>query len=123
MQRLLRQAAWDAGAVRDDVRDLVTEVLGHPDGVLIADETGFLKKGTGSAGVQRQYTGPTTGERTTAADLPHRLRSVTAVLDRSLGQAYVHQSRRRRPARRLRPRRVPDPPTRASPTYAADHDP
>lgn len=56
MQRLLRQAVWDADAVRDDVRDLVTEVLGHPDGVLIADETGLLTKGTGSVGVQRQYT-------------------------------------------------------------------
>src|SRR5689334_14123690 len=60
MQRLLRTACWDADAVRDDVRDYVRdyviEQLG-PDGVLIVDETGFLKKGVGSAGVQRQYTG------------------------------------------------------------------
>jgi SRSO17 transposase len=57
MQRLLRKASWDADAVRDDVRGFVAEQLGHPDGVLIVDETGFLKKGTTSVGVQRQYTG------------------------------------------------------------------
>jgi SRSO17 transposase len=57
MQRLLRTARWEADAVKDDVRDLVVEHLGHRDGVLIVDETGFLKKGEHSAGVQRQYTG------------------------------------------------------------------
>ena len=57
MQRLLRSARWDADAVRDDLRDLVVERLGDPDGVLIVDETGFLKKGGHSAGVQRQYSG------------------------------------------------------------------
>jgi SRSO17 transposase len=56
MQRLLRTARWDADAVRDDLRGYVVEQLGE-DGVLIVDETGFLKKGSGSAGVQRQYTG------------------------------------------------------------------
>jgi SRSO17 transposase len=57
MQRLLRTTVWDADAVRDDVRGLVVEALGRPDGVLIADETGFLKKGVCSVAVQRQYTG------------------------------------------------------------------
>ncbi|NHD16034.1 MULTISPECIES: IS701 family transposase [Actinopolyspora] len=57
MQRLLRRADWDVGGVRDDVRDYVIERLGAPDGVLIVDETGFIKKGTRSAGVQRQYSG------------------------------------------------------------------
>ena len=57
MQRLLRQADWDVDGVRDDVRDYVIEQLGDRGGVLIADETGFLKKGTRSAGVQRQYSG------------------------------------------------------------------
>jgi SRSO17 transposase len=57
MQRLLRKAVWDAEQVRDDVRDLVVEALGRPDGVLIPDETGFLKKGAHSVAVQRQYTG------------------------------------------------------------------
>jgi SRSO17 transposase len=57
MQRLLRRAGWDISGVRDDVRDYVIEHLGDREGVLIADETGFLKKGTRSAGVQRQYSG------------------------------------------------------------------
>lgn len=57
MQRLLNAAAWDADGVRDDVRAYAVEHLGEPDGVLVVDETGFLKKGTKSAGVQRQYSG------------------------------------------------------------------
>jgi SRSO17 transposase len=57
MQRLLNAAAWDADAVRDDLRGYVAEHLGDPTGVLIVDETGFLKKGVKSAGVQRQYSG------------------------------------------------------------------
>jgi SRSO17 transposase len=57
MQRLLRRADWDVDGVREDVRDYVIEQLGDRDGVLIADETGFLKKGNRSAGVQRQYSG------------------------------------------------------------------
>lgn len=57
MQRLLRRADWDVGGVRDDVRDYVVEHLGDRDGVLIVDDTGFLKKGVRSAGVQRQYSG------------------------------------------------------------------
>ncbi|NES17359.1 MULTISPECIES: IS701 family transposase [Micromonospora] len=57
MQALLCSPCWDADAVRDDVRDYVVEHLGDPAAVLIADETGFLKKGTRSAGVQRQYSG------------------------------------------------------------------
>ncbi|MFF5037556.1 IS701 family transposase [Nocardia salmonicida] len=57
MQRLLRRADWDVDGVRDDVRAYVVERLGDPDAVLAADETGFLKKGVRSAGVQRQYSG------------------------------------------------------------------
>jgi len=57
MQRLLRTAVWDADAVRDDLRAFVAAQLGDAGGVLVCDETGFLKKGTGSAGVQRQYSG------------------------------------------------------------------
>lgn len=62
MQRLLRKAEWDVGGVRDDLRDLVVEHLGDEDAVLVGDETGFLKKGVKSAGVQRQYSG-TAGRR------------------------------------------------------------
>ena len=50
MQRLLRTAVWDADVVRDDLRVFVAAQLGHPAGVLIPDENGFLKKGTGSVG-------------------------------------------------------------------------
>ena len=57
MQRLLNFYSWDADAVRDDVVGYVLDQLGDPSGVMVADETGFLKKGTKSAGVQRQYSG------------------------------------------------------------------
>ena len=57
VQRLLAAARWDAEAVRDDLRAYVVEHLGDPDGVLVVDETGFLKKGAKSVGVQRQYSG------------------------------------------------------------------
>jgi SRSO17 transposase len=57
MQRLIASAAWNADAVRDDLRAYVVEHLGASGGVLIVDETGFLKKGDQSAGVQRQYSG------------------------------------------------------------------
>ena len=57
MQHLLTSARWDADAVRDDVRAYVVEHLGDAAAVLVVDETGDLKKGTASAGVQRQYTG------------------------------------------------------------------
>jgi len=57
VQRLLNAADWNVDAVRDDLRAYVTEHLGEPAGVLIVDETGFLKKGIKSVGVQRQYSG------------------------------------------------------------------
>jgi SRSO17 transposase len=57
VQRLLRTARWDAEAVRDDLRAYVVEHLGDPGAVLVLDETGFLKKGTKSVGVARQYSG------------------------------------------------------------------
>jgi SRSO17 transposase len=57
MQRLLTRAAWDADGVRDDVRGYLVRHLGDAGGVLVVDETGFVKKGTRSAGVQRQYSG------------------------------------------------------------------
>jgi len=57
MQRLLASADWNPGLVRDDLRAYVVEHLGDPGAVLVVDETGFLKKGTTSVGVQRQYSG------------------------------------------------------------------
>jgi hypothetical protein len=57
VQHLLARADWDADAVRNDLIDYAREHVGHPDGVLVVDETGFLKKGTKSCGVARQYSG------------------------------------------------------------------
>ena len=57
MQRLLATAGWDPDLVRDDLRAYVVEHLGDAGGVLVVDETGFLKKGSTSVGVQRQYSG------------------------------------------------------------------
>src|SRR3954462_13069818 len=57
MQHLLARADWDADQVRDDLRAYVVEHLGDARAVLVVDETGFLKKGTKSVGVQRQYSG------------------------------------------------------------------
>jgi SRSO17 transposase len=62
VQRLLSAAVWDADAVRDDLRTYVVDHLGDAaSGVLIIDDTGFVKKGDQSCGVARQYTG-TVGE-------------------------------------------------------------
>jgi SRSO17 transposase len=57
MQHLLARAVWDEDGVRDDLRAYVVEHLGDPGAVLVVDETGDLKKGTQTVGVQRQYTG------------------------------------------------------------------
>ena len=57
MHHLLAAARWDADAVRDDLRGYVIEHLGSADAVLVVDETGDVKKGTASAGVQRRYSG------------------------------------------------------------------
>jgi SRSO17 transposase len=57
MQHLLARAVWDHDGVRDDVRGYLVDQLGEPDAVLVVDETGDLKKGTTTVGIQRQYTG------------------------------------------------------------------
>jgi SRSO17 transposase len=57
MQRLLNTAEWDVEGVRDELGQYVAEELGEADGILIIDETGFVKKGAKSAGVARQYSG------------------------------------------------------------------
>jgi SRSO17 transposase len=63
MQSLLGRSRWDAEALRDHVRTYVVDAIGDPDGVLVVDETGFLKKGTHSVGVARQYSGTADGSR------------------------------------------------------------
>lgn len=62
VQRLLEEADWDEEAVRDELRAYVIEQLDEADGILVVDETGFIKKGKKSAGVARQYSG-TAGRR------------------------------------------------------------
>jgi SRSO17 transposase len=57
MQHLLDRAKWDCDGIRDMVRTYAWETLAEPDAVLVVDETGFLKKGRKSVGVQRQYSG------------------------------------------------------------------
>ena len=57
LQHLLARASWDADGVRDDLRDYVVDNFGDPGAILVVDETGDVKKGTQSVGVQRQYSG------------------------------------------------------------------
>lgn len=57
LKHLLARAKWDADAVRDDLRGYVLDAFADPAAVLIVDETGDVKKGACSVGVQRQYTG------------------------------------------------------------------
>jgi SRSO17 transposase len=106
MQQLLGRAVWDEDGVRDDLRAYLVEHLGDPAAVLVVDETGDLKKGTQTVGVQRQYTG-TAGRvenaqvavlLTYASDAGH------AVIDREL---YVPESWAGDPER-LRAAGVPD---------------
>jgi SRSO17 transposase len=106
MQHLLARAVWDHDAVRDDVRTLVVEHLGDPEAVLVVDETGDLKKGTATVGVQRQYTG-TAGRvenAQVAVYVVYASRAGHAVIDREL---YLPQGWIDDPAR-LRAAGVPD---------------
>ena len=57
LQHLLARASWDADAVRDDLRNYVIDAFGDPGAILVVDETGDVKKGVHSVGVQRQYSG------------------------------------------------------------------
>src|SRR5260221_4208656 len=57
MQRLLNAAVWQEDEVRDTLSRYVAARMGEPNGIFIADETGFLKKGTKSAGGARKYCG------------------------------------------------------------------
>jgi SRSO17 transposase len=99
MQHLLARAAWDHDGVRDDVRAYVVEHLGDPGAVLVVDETGDLKKGTATVGVQRQYTG-TAGRvenAQVAVLLVYASQAGHAVIDREL---YLPRSWTRDPERR-----------------------
>lgn len=58
MQRFLSEVVWDEEQMRWNYQQLVAEEMGDPAGVLMFDETGFVKKGKDSIGVARQYCGP-----------------------------------------------------------------
>src|SRR5260370_1259759 len=86
VQRLLEEADWDEEAVRDELRTYVIEQLGEPGGILVIDETGFVKKGKKSAGVARQYSG-TAGRRENSqigVFLVYASRQEAAFIDRAL---------------------------------------
>src|SRR5215218_3829696 len=100
MQRLLNTAEWDANAVRDDLREYVVEHLGDDaGGVLIVDETGFLKKGEKSVGVKRQYTGTAgkTENCQVGVFLCYASKEGAAFIDRAL---YLPRAWTNAPARR-----------------------
>jgi len=106
VQRLLNAADWDVDAVRDDLRAYVVEHLGAPDAVLVIDETGFLKKGSKSVGVQRQSPRgyPGTAGRIENCQigvfLGYASASGRALIDRELylPQAWIDDVERRREA-------------------------
>lgn len=85
MQHLLHRAKWDADAVRDDVRAYVVEHLADDGAVLVVDETGDLKKGTATVGVQRQYTG-------TAGRIENAQVAVYLVYSAALGHAAIDRA-------------------------------
>ncbi len=103
VQRLLSAATWDAEGVRDDLRTYVVDHLGDPaSGVLILDDTGFVKKGSKSCGVGRQYTG-TVGDTANAqvgVFLAYASQKGAAFIDRALylPRAWTEDHGRRREA-------------------------
>jgi len=103
VQRLLSTAQWDAQVVRDDLRQYVLDHLQSPEAVLVLDETGFLKKGTKSAGVQRQYSG-TAGRIENCqigVFLAYATQRGTALIDRELflPKSWIDDSLRREAAK------------------------
>jgi SRSO17 transposase len=98
MQRLLSAAVWDEAGVRDDLRGYVLEHFADPGAVLVMDETGDIKKGTATAGTQRQYTGTAgrTENAQVAVYLAYAAPAGTAFIDRAL---YLPRSWTGDPAR------------------------
>ena len=85
IQRLLSRASWDADALRDELIRYASDHLGSKDAVLIVDETGFLKKGRKSVGVQRQYSG-------TAGRIENCQIGVFLALSTSKGHALIDRA-------------------------------
>src|SRR3712207_5365483 len=92
VQRLLNEATWDADGVRDDLRAYVIEHLGDAaSGVLIVDETGFLKQGARSCGGARQSCGTagTTANAQVGVFLADASDRGTAFIDRALSLPWA----------------------------------
>ena len=99
MQRLLYRVPWDADAARDRLQEFVIETFGDPQGIGVVDETGFLKKGTHSVGVARQYTGTASKRENSqvATVLSYASKDAHVFLDRELylPQAWAADRSRR----------------------------
>src|SRR3954470_18809693 len=101
-QRLLYQAKWEADVARDRLQQFVVELFGDEEGIGVVDETGFIKKGDKSVGVQRQYSG-TAGKRENCqigTFLCYASKSGAAFLDRALylPKTWVGDTERREEA-------------------------
>ncbi|MFL9653689.1 transposase [Streptomyces sp. PB17] len=108
IQHLLCRAVWDADGVRDDVREYVVEHLHDDAAVLMVDETGDVKKGTHTVGVQRQYTG--TAGRRDGSRTP-RLRSTSSMPANAVTRRWTGSCTSRAPGRATRTAAVrPDSP-------------
>lgn len=106
IQHFISRARWDADLVRDDLIRYVDRHLGKEDGVLILDETGFLKKGDKSVGVMRQYSGTGNGVENCQVGvfLAYKSSLGHALIDRAI---YMPKEWLDDPARR-REAKVPD---------------
>src|SRR2546430_5893902 len=97
MQRLLYRVPWDADAARDRLQRFVIETVGDDEGIGVVDETSFLKKGTHSGGVARQYLGAAgkleNGQVATV--LSYAAKGAHVFLDRELYLPFFFSSRRR----------------------------
>jgi len=102
VQHLLERASWDADAARDVLREYVVEHLGDDDGVLIVDETGFIKKGEHSAAYSASTAAPPDGSRTARSGGSCATRgeaaapsSIEGCISRVNGATTGHAARRR----------------------------
>src|SRR5438477_8577498 len=117
MQRLLYRVPWDADAARDRLQQVVIETFGDAEGIGVIDETSFLKKGTHSVGVARQYLGAAgkleNGQVATV--LSYASRGAHVFLDRRLylPEEWVWNKERRAEARGPQEVRVETKPEQA----------
>ena len=121
LQHLLARASWDAEEVRDDLREYVIDAFGDPGAILVVDETGDVKKGSHSVGVQRQYSG-TAGRienSQVAVYLTYAAPRGHALIDRAL---YLPRAGPRTPTAAPTPESPPTKGFATKPTLAARTD-